>query len=66
MIRVDVEEYCHQCMDFHPDVIPPVRCIGNDDKSVTQTDTVIQCKYRKRCASIERYLKQRIRDESSD
>lgn len=52
MIRIDVEEYCHACLDFEPDVIKPLRNIETN----TWSDTVVQCKYRKRCAGIRRYL----------
>lgn len=62
MIRLNVEEYCQSCLDFTPDVIPPTR--STDDES-TLTDTIIQCKYKKRCAGIERYLKQQAREEAS-
>ena len=63
MIRLDVEEYCQQCLDFHPDVIPAARGMTAEGEVVV-TDTIIQCKYRKRCAGIERYLRQRAKDEA--
>ena len=55
MIRVDVEDYCHSCCDFSPDVTPPARMLSVD-MTVTQTDTIIQCKYRRRCEAIKKYL----------
>lgn len=66
MIRVDVEDYCHQCLDFHPDVIPPTRLwsTGNEESSVG--DTVIKCEYRKRCAGIKRYLESQAKNEVSE
>ena len=64
MIRVNVEEYCHQCLDFNPDVIPPIRSVDEKGKHV-QTDTIIQCKYRKRCAGIRRYFEQLAKEEAS-
>lgn len=65
MIKIDVEDYCHQCQDFHPDVIPAYKVtIGNDE--VILTDTLVKCEYRKRCASMMRYLTQKNRgDEAS-
>lgn len=55
MIRIDVEEYCHQCQDFHPDVIPASKVtIGNDE--VILTDTLVKCEFRKRCSSMMRFL----------
>ena len=64
MIRLNVEEYCHQCLDFTPDVIPPTRS-ADESGEHTQTDTIIQCKYRKRCAGIKRYLEQQTKEEIS-
>jgi hypothetical protein len=64
MIRIDVEEYCHSCLDFSPDIIPPTRAFSVDGKEIIQTDTIIQCKYRKRCAGIKRYLEQQMKGES--
>lgn len=60
MIRLNVEEYCQSCLDFNPDVIPPTR--SSDDENEL-TNTIIQCKYRKRCAGIERHLRQIIKGE---
>lgn len=60
MIKVNVEEYCQQCLDFNPDVIPPIRSTGEDGEHI-QTDTIIQCKYRKRCAGITRFLEKQIK-----
>lgn len=65
MIRVEVEEYCQQCLDFHPDVTPPERKWSIDEMAMIQTDTIIQCKYRKRCAGIKRYLEQQAKGEAS-
>ena len=63
MIRLDVEEYCHGCLDFSPDVTMPVRYfIGNQEAAFS--DTTVQCEYRKRCAGIKRYLERYIKSES--
>lgn len=61
MIRVEVEEYCHACLDFSPDVIKPqrVRCVDGDNAA--QSDTVIKCEHRKRCANIRRYLEHQMK-----
>ena len=71
MIRVDVEDYCHACLDFTPDVIKPERYSASTappdstEVFVYYTDTVVQCKYRKRCAGIKRYLEQQTKGEVS-
>lgn len=64
MIRIDVEDYCHSCCDFSPDVTPPTR-LFSENMTVTQTDTVVQCKYRRRCEAIKRYLDQQMKGEAS-
>lgn len=60
MIRLDIQKYCEACCDFEPNVIKPERdFIGRDDGSkivCTQTDTIVRCKYAKRCEAIKRYL----------
>lgn len=63
MIRVEVEQYCHSCMDFTPEVIQPVRYFG-DGNAVIQTDTIIQCEHHKRCAGIKRYLESQMKEEA--
>ena len=64
MIRIDVEEYCQQCLDFEPDVTKPERYYAAGKELPLHTDTIIQCKYRKRCAAIKRYLEQQAKGES--
>ena len=64
MIRVDVEDYCQNCLVFHPDVTPPTRVLWSADKDDTGvSDTVIKCTYRKRCAGIKRYLENQAKNE---
>lgn len=65
MIRVEVEDYCQQCLDFTPDVTKPERLytIDNPDGFV-MSDTIVRCEYRKRCAGIKRYLDQQTKGES--
>lgn len=60
MIELEVEYYCQQCLDFSPDVIKPER-IRLSDGSLGYTNTVVQCKYHKRCAGIKRYLENQIK-----
>lgn len=62
MIRVEVEDYCQQCLDFSPDVANATRVMAPDGELVLG-DTIIRCEYRKRCASIERFLKKQIKEE---
>lgn len=58
-IRLEVQEYCSECWDFTPDVIKPERTVlyGNLEAYFTeQTDTIVRCKYAKRCENIKKYL----------
>ena len=64
MIRIDVKEYCPSCMDFNPDVIKPEKIYGGDGNFIW-SDTIVQCKYRKRCAAIKRYLENQAKAEVS-
>lgn len=59
MIRIDVEEYCHECRDFRADVTIMTRNAERNEWS----DTIIQCENKKKCAGLVRYLEHRIRNE---
>lgn len=63
MIRVDVEDYCQNCLDFNPDVSKAERVTLGDEASYT--DTIIRCKYRKRCCGIRRFLEHQMKEEVS-
>lgn len=63
MIKVEVEGYCHACLDFSPDVIKPQRVLA-DNGDYVFTDTIIQCEHKKRCQNIKRYLEQKSREEA--
>ena len=63
MIRIEVEEYCHNCLDFSPDITKPERMV-TALFCETWTDTIVRCEYRKRCASIKRYLEQQAKNET--
>lgn len=64
MIRVDVEDYCQSCMEFTPDVTPPQRSFS-ENGAVKQTDTIIQCRHRRRCENIKKYLLRQENCESA-
>lgn len=67
MIKVEVEEYCQQCLDFTPDVTKPERLYTADNPDgFIMSDTIIRCEYRKRCAGIKRYLDQQSKGETHE
>lgn len=61
-IQLEVEDYCHSCLDFKADVTKPTR-IPTGDGDYIYGDTVVKCEYRKRCAGIKRYLEQRLKGD---
>ena len=63
MIRVEVEEYCSECLDFQPDVEKPQKLYA-DITEITVTDTVIRCENRKRCEHIRRYLERKCTNDA--
>ena len=57
-IRIEVEDYCHECPEFEADVDTSTLYACGNTVAVSH---VIRCEKRERCASIERYL--RIREK---
>lgn len=67
-IDLDVKGYCSECCDFDPDVIKPERRLHRIDENTVmniQSDTIIRCKYAKRCENIKRYLDQQQKGENN-
>lgn len=63
-IRLKVEDYCQDCLDFKADVTKPERLYACDEEVGILGDTVIRCECRKRCANIKRYLEQKMKNET--
>lgn len=69
MIRLDIQPYCNACCDFDPDVTKPERSTfttGLNEITVVQSDTIVRCKYAKRCESIKRYLDYQAKKEATE
>ncbi len=66
-IRLEVQQYCSNCLDFEPDVTKPERVnLYSHDVPVYGTfgDTIIHCKNANRCASLVRYLnRQNVKED---
>ena len=60
-IKLEIKEYCQDCLDFEADVSKPIRMYANDDAVGSYGDTVIRCEYRNRCRALARYLEQKMR-----
>ena len=58
MIKLDIQDYCHDCLEFEADVERGQKCLmySMADTMVHQTDTIVRCKHRNRCKAIKRYL----------
>lgn len=58
-IILNIKDYCSECCDFEPDVTRPEKgslCSGGEELVVLQTDTIVRCRYARRCENIRRYL----------
>lgn len=60
MIRLEVEEYCQDCLDFLPDVKKPTRYEDFYGEDTVIGDTYVRCSNRKRCDAIKRFLEKRL------
>lgn len=62
MIKIEVENYCHPCIEFEADVEVPIAYYASG-KIVEQTDTIVRCKHRRRCENIVNFIKEdRVND----
>lgn len=58
MIKLDVCEYCHDCLEFEPQVTRrPGLLITNDAPSDFIGDTVVNCENRFKCEVLYNHLK---------
>lgn len=66
MIKLEVQPYCCDCLDFEPSVKEPqlirVNLVG-EEAEATHTDTIIRCKNARRCKSLVRYLEKQMKGE---
>ena len=65
MIRLEVEDYCHDnCQAFRPDVEEPVTFYAGLE--IYRNDTVIRCERRNLCKQLLRYLEKNLRKEEEN
>lgn len=64
MIKLDVEGYCQDCLDFDPAVVKATR-IQCHNGEFEYSDTLIQCENRRRCAAIARHISQQKAKEDA-
>mgnify|MGYP006923207769 CR=1 FL=1 len=54
-IVLEVQPYCANCLDFDSEITKPTR-IEHLDGEYIYGDTVVRCRYAKRCENIRKYL----------
>lgn len=59
MIKLDVCEYCQDCLNFEPEVTqrPDGLRFFSDGRSQFISDTVVQCEHRYKCEILYSHLK---------
>lgn len=55
MIRLEVEDYCQNCLIFDPDVLHPTQMFA-EGVVAAQTDTIVRCERRECCENLKKYL----------
>ena len=65
MIRLVVEDYCHECRTFEAEVHGPSRYVDASGNDVIQTNTVVMCANHKRCESIKRYVEKQLKEKGN-
>lgn len=60
MIKIEVEDYCHQCLEFEAQVRKPDIIYAGDKHYTTLGDTIVKCEHRERCHAIATELAKHI------
>ena len=77
MIQLFIEDYCHNCPDFEPDIDKNKLRFTDDDTDwmielnipfdpCPICETNIRCKHRKRCKSMMRHLEKELKKENDN
>lgn len=62
MIKLDVEDYCQECLDFDPE--KESVCLYSGDK-ICQCITTVRCKHRNRCKNIMQWFVKKKEGETN-
>ena len=67
MIKLDVCEYCQNCMEFEPCVTarPNLFYVDNEPHGFIG-DTIVKCENRYKCAALYRYLERSEENEDAE
>lgn len=63
MIFADVQPYCHECVDFSPDVEIPIAYYADFEIINLGGDTIVRCEHRARCERLWKYLEKQMKGE---
>ena len=65
MIKLTLPGYCKYCEDFEPIVTQrPERLLTDCGETFSYGDTIVECRYKRRCESIYNHLKKAKNNES--
>lgn len=63
MIKLNVYEFCQNCMEFEPRVTQRLEQLdSNYGESFVYGDTILECEHRQHCEAIYNYLKKENND----
>lgn len=65
MIRLEVKDYCHECVGFEADVESPTIFYGDGVIEVIKTNTIIRCRHRDRCKHAVEYVMEGYKENAS-
>ena len=69
MITLKVEDYCHNCPEFEPDVdkneheLVDYNCMTRVEKRIVHCTTTVTCQHRHRCAAIYEHAAKQVKKE---
>lgn len=63
MIRLEVQPYCQECLDFEADV-DKAELISDGSVRRLQSDTIVRYERRRRCESIRKFLEQKMKGDA--
>lgn len=63
MIKLDVEDYCQNCQDFYPEKETTKLY---DGFKMVDSQTIVYCHYRNRCAAVAKWLAEHPEDRKED
>lgn len=63
MIRLELKDYCHDCVNFEAEVEKPQAWYDTNNKIVLYTDTIVRCAHAMCCAHIAKYIMEGYKED---